>query len=242
MELKPILRNDGLLHPGLIIIPGGGYNHLSNHEGENVAEYFGKPGINCFVLKYDFMFPQSLYDVKKAVRLVRFKAEEYNTDPERIALMGFSAGAHLAGLCAEHFDAFETEPKEPLDTLSARPDLCCFCYPVVTLSKPYGHMGSRITLNGRDDLAETLSLESSVRADMPPAFIWHTFEDKSVPFENSVELAKAMAAAGAECELHIFPKGKHGLDLAQNIPGAENWPALFADFLKRHNFLQTVKS
>ncbi|MCD7778188.1 MAG: alpha/beta hydrolase [Clostridiales bacterium] len=237
MEVKPILINDGKIHPAFIIVPGGGYNHLSNHEGDNVAERLNEYGISCFVRKYDFMFPKSLQDIKRAVRLVRYNAEKYNIDPDRVGVMGFSAGAHLAGLCAEHFDRFEEEPAEPCDRLSARPDMCCLCYPVVTLSKPWGHMGSRITLNGRDDLGEVLSLENSVRKDMPPVFVWHTFEDKSVPYENSVELAKAVNSVGAECELHIFPKGRHGSDLAENIPGTKNWVSLFIDFLERHEFL-----
>ncbi len=236
MEIKPFLINDNKIHPAFIICPGGGYNHLSNHEGDNVAERLNKYGISCFVITYDFMFPGSLRDIKRAVRLVRRKAEEYKIDPHRVGVMGFSAGGHLAGLCAEHFDAFEEEEAENKD-ISARPDICCLCYPVVTLSKPYGHFGSRITLNGRDDLAETLSLEVSVRPDMPPVFLWHTFEDKSVPVENSLEMAKALKKKEVDCELHVFPQGRHGSDLAENIPGTCAWVSLFINFLERHNFL-----
>ncbi|MCD8091157.1 MAG: alpha/beta hydrolase [Clostridiales bacterium] len=236
MEIKPFLINDNKLHPAIIIVPGGGYNHLSNHEGDNVAERLNRLGISCFVITYDFMFPGSLRDIKKAVRQVRKNAEKYSVDPGHVGVMGFSAGAHLAGLCAEHFDRFEAEGENT--EISARPDICCLCYPVVTLSKSYGHMGSRITLNGRDDLAEVLSLEESVRSDMPPVFIWHTFEDKSVPVENSLEMAKALKSVGVECELHVFQHGRHGSDLAENIPGTKSWVPLFADFLERQGFLK----
>ncbi|MCC8015033.1 MAG: alpha/beta hydrolase [Eubacterium sp.] len=233
MKLDKFLINSENPCPAVVICPGGGYNHLSNHEGANVAAALNTYGISCFVLTYDFTFPQPLMDIKAAVREVRANAKKYNVDPHKIGVMGFSAGAHLAGMLSEQFDKFE----EGEAKVSARPDFCCLCYPVVTLSKPYGHYGSRIMLGERLDLAEELSLENSVRADMPPVFIWHTFEDKSVPAENSLEMAKALWKADVDCELHIFRKGRHGSDLAENIEGTKNWLPLFIEFLKNRSFL-----
>ncbi len=232
MKLKEFTIKDGAVHPAVIICPGGGYNHLSNHEGDNVAARLNTYGISCFVLEYGMLWPQPLADGKRAIRHVRSNASQYNIDENRIGIMGFSAGAHLAGMCAEFFDKFEDE-----NPVSARPDVCCLCYPVVTLSKSYGHFGSRRMLEGSEHLLETLSLENSAREDMPPVFIWHTFEDKSVPVENSLELAKALKAKGVVCELHVFPDGRHGSDLAENIEGTCQWTDLFINFLKRQNFL-----
>ncbi len=237
MKLKEFVINDGNIHPSIIICPGGGYNHLSNHEGDNVAERLNSFGISCFVLEYDFTFPAPLYDVKRAMRLVRYNADKYSIDPNRIGIMGFSAGGHLAGMCSEFFDDFEKEPVDGIDKISAKPDITVLCYSVITLSKDYGHVGSRIMLGEHTELAEKLSLENSVRSDMSPVFIWHTFEDKSVPYINSIEMAKALKNVNVPCELHIFPNGRHGSDLADNIPGTCQWSSLLVDFLKRHNFL-----
>ncbi len=237
MKLNEFIINDGKIHPCFIICPGGGYNHLSNHEGANVAEKLNSRDISCFVLEYDFTFPSPLYDIKRAVRLVRFNASKYNIDPSRVGVMGFSAGGHLAGMCSEFFDSFEKNPIDDADRMSARPDITVLCYPVITLSKDYGHTGSRIMLGEHTELAETLSLENSVREDMPPVFIWHTFEDKSVSYINSIEMAKALKDKNVPCELHIFPYGRHGSDLAENIPGTCQWTTLLIDFLKRQSFL-----
>lgn len=233
MRLDKFLIKDNKIHPAIVICPGGGYTHLSNHEGANVAAALNTYGISCFVLTYDFIFPSPLNDLKAAVRDVRKNAAKYFVDPDKIGVMGFSAGGHLAGMLAEHYDRFEDGTPE----VSARPDFCCLCYPVVTLSKDYGHFGSRIMLGERTDLAETLSLENSVRPDMPPVFVWHTFEDKSVPAENSLELAKALWKSDVDCELHIFRKGRHGSDLAENIEGTKAWVPLFIGFLKNRSIL-----
>ncbi len=238
MKLKNFIIDDGAVHPCFVVCPGGGYDHLSNHEGDNVAEELNRYGISAFVLEYDFVFPSPLRDIKTAVRHLRGNAEKYGIYPDRIGVMGFSAGGHLAGMCAEHFDSFEDETNPTGDTVSARPDICVLAYPVVTLSKSYGHIGSRKMLGDRLELGRMLSLEESVRSDMPPVFIWHTAEDKSVPFKNSLALAEALKAKDVPFELHIFPNGRHGSDLAKNIPGTCLWTKLLMDFLMRQNFLR----
>jgi acetyl esterase/lipase len=228
---------DGKAHPCFLILPGGGYDHMSNHEGANVASELNKQGISCFVLYYrlaPYKHPVYLYDVKRAMRYIRYNADKYNIIPDKIGIMGFSAGAHLACLCAENFDRFEYDSEDDIDKVSARPDLLCMSYPVVTITKDVQHARSGDNMCGDDtNLREQLSAELNVRDDMPPVFLWHTFEDKSVDCRNSLEMAAALKAAGVKFELHIFPDGKHGLDFAADVEGTNQWYGLFLNWLKR---------
>lgn len=241
--------DDGKKHSAVVICPGGGYTHRANHEGEGIALWLNSLGISAFVVNYrvnPYIHPVELTDAKRAMKYVRYNSDKFNIYADKIGIMGFSAGAHLAGCVAEYYDKIDNIDNidsnynnDPIDNTSAKPDMLCLCYPVVTLCESYGHMGSRENLLGEyADLSVRLSLEKNVREDMSPTFIWHTFEDKSVPVINSLELAKSLKENNIPFELHIFPEGRHGLGLAEDIEGTSQWSQLFVDWLKRTEFIK----
>lgn len=240
-QLEEFIVKDGKKHSCFIIFPGGGYDHMSDHEGANVAEELNKYGISAFVFYYrvaPYAHPIYIYDVKRAIRYVRYNAEKYNIDADKIGVMGFSAGGHLASVLAEHYDHYEYDAIDEIDSVSARPNALGMCYPVVSIVKNIKHQRSSDNISGGDEEARlALSSELSVREDMPPTFIWHTFEDKSVDCRNSLEMAMALKKKGCSFELHIFPEGKHGLDLAKDIDGTNQWFALYINWLKRIGFI-----
>lgn len=206
----------------IVICPGGSYHGLASHEGEGYARYLNKFGITAFVLKYrlypaGYHHPCMLQDAARAVRVVRYNAEKWGVDANRVAIMGSSAGGHLASTLVTHFEAANSESKDPIDALSSRPDLGILCYPVVTMGE-YTHQGSKMALIGNEpspELVELLSNEKQVTKDTPPCFIWHTWNDSVVPVENSINLAVALRKNGVPFDLHIFEQGPHGLGLAE---------------------------
>ena len=232
---------DGKKHSAVVICPGGGYNHRAVHEGKNVALWLNSCSINAFVVNYrvyPYKHPAGLSDAKRAVRYVRKNAEKFGIFDDKIGIMGFSAGAHLAGCVAQHYNEFEYYCDET-DNISARPDMLCLCYPVVSLCEDYAHKGSgENLLDGNSDLSYKLSLEKNVSCDMPPTFIWHTFEDKSVSVINSLEMAESLKEKNIPFELHIFPQGRHGLGMAENINGARQWRSLFLNWLDIIGFIK----
>lgn len=232
--------DDGKIHSCFIICPGGGYSHRADHEGGNIAEALNKEGISAFVLNYrvaPYHHPVELTDAKRAVRYVRYYADKYNIDPDKIGIMGFSAGGHLACSEAEYYDKFESEHKDEIDKVNARPDLLGLCYPVITAGKDISHNRSMDCLLGDDkELMGAMSCEDNVRDDMPPVFLWHTFADASVDCRNSLAMAAALKEKGIPCELHLFPDGRHGSDLASDIEGTKQWFSLFINWLKRNDF------
>lgn len=237
-ELEEFIINDGKKHNCFLILPGGGYDHLSNHEGANVAKKLNEKGISAFVLYYrvaPYTHPIYLWDAKRAMRYIRYNAEKYNIFENKIGIMGFSAGGHLASITVENYDKFEYDKIDEIDNVSAKPDMLCMSYPVVSVTKEIAHSRSGVNLCGDDKKTlNSLSAELNVREDMPPTFIWHTFEDKSVDCRNSLEMAMAMKKMERPFELHIFPKGKHGLDLAEGIEGTCQWFELFCNFVERY--------
>ncbi len=200
---------------GLVILPGGGYGRLAEHEGRGYAEYFAKAGIACFVTSYrlgteGFRHPAMLEDALAAICTVRSSAREYGIDPHRIGVMGSSAGGHLAAHTLVAWDRCESD-------ISLRPDFGVLCYPVITSRGPYAHTGSMHNLAGDNpppDILDELSCERHVSSDTPPCFIWHTGEDACVPLQNSILFASALREHGVPFELHLYQKGGHGLGLA----------------------------
>lgn len=240
-SIDAYIINDDKKHSAVVICPGGGYNHRANHEGKDIALWLNSLGISAFVVNYrvfPYTHPVEISDAKRAMRYVRFNADKFNIYDDKIGIIGFSAGAHLAGSVAEHYDVTDYENIDEIDKITAKPDMLCLCYPVVSLCEDYSHKGSCENLLGENsDLASFLSLEKNVRDDMPPVFIWHTFEDKSVPVLNSIEMSKSLKEKDIKFELHIFPEGRHGLGLAENIEGVNKWPEMFANWLKRIEFI-----
>jgi acetyl esterase/lipase len=209
----------------IVICPGGGYGALAPHEGRDYARFLNESGFTCFVLKYrlgsdGYRHPAMLQDAARAVRLVRARAVEWKLDARRVGIMGSSAGGHLAATLLTHFNAGKPEAADPIERQSSRPDLGILCYPVISMGR-YTHEGSRQNLLGNDpspELVRELSNELHVTANTPPCFIWHTWEDKGVPMENSLQFAEALRSAGVPFDLHIYQKGGHGLGL-----GSSTW-------------------
>ena len=215
----------------IVVCPGGGYGGLASHEGPDYARFFNEFGIAGFVLKYrlgsaGYRHPVMLGDAARAVRLVRARASEWKVDPKRVGIIGSSAGGHLASTLLTHFDSGKPDSSDPIERQSSRPDLGILCYAVISMGE-FTHQGSKHNLLGDNpsaDLVRNLSNELQVTKETPPCFIWHTWEDKVVPVENSLQFAEALRKAGVPFDLHIYQKGAHGLGLG----------APYADKAKRH--------
>jgi acetyl esterase/lipase len=224
----------------VIIAPGGSYQRLSmNLEGREPANHFNAMGMAAFVLRYrlgpQYHHPIELGDAQRAVRLVRAKASEWHLAPDRIGFMGFSAGGHLASSVSTHFDAGNPAAADPIDRVSSRPDFAVLAYPVISFIEPWSHQGSKTALLGDAPdaaLARSLSSETQVTARTPPAFIYHTTADTTVPVENAVAYFLALRKAGVPAELHVFKEGRHGSGLGQSDPALAAWPTLLANWLR----------
>jgi acetyl esterase/lipase len=228
----------------VIICPGGGYSRLSfGHEGIDPARWFNSLGVTAFVLKYrvkEYGHPAPLRDALRAVRWVRSRAAEFGVRTDRIGMMGFSAGGHLAASAGTLYDAPEGRTGAALDSVSGRPDFLLLIYPVITMQDPYVHAGSRLCLIGphpTQSLMDHLSPELQVTKDTPPAFLVSTEEDKTVPFQNSVLFFEALKRAGVPAEIHVFEKGPHGFGMRKDLGATSEWPLRCADWLRLHNLL-----
>lgn len=205
----------------MVICPGGGYGHLADHEGSHYARWLNNHGIAGFVLKYrlgsaGYRHPAMLQDAARAIRIVRARSKEWNLDPNRVGIIGSSAGGHLASTTMTHWDRGNPDAKETIDQQSSRPDLAILCYPVITLTDPFTHKGSRANLVGTNpppELVQELSAELQIKSDSPPCFIWSTADDRTVPVENSLQLALALRRERVPFDLHIYEHGPHGLGL-----------------------------
>ena len=203
----------------MVICPGGGYGGLAGHEGKGYADWLVTKGIDCFVLKYrlgsaGYRHPVMLSDVSRAIRTVRANAVAWKIDSTRIGVMGSSAGGHLTSTIVAHFDAGNAKG-DRIDQVSSRPDLAVLCYPVITLGQ-FTHQGSKRNLLGDNpspELVKLLSNELQVKKNSPPCFVWHTWEDRAVPVENSLLFASALRKQGVRVDLHIYENGRHGIGL-----------------------------
>ncbi len=231
--ITPYLPSANAVGTGIIICPGGAYAHLSmEKEGSDVAKWLNTLGVAAFVLKYrlgpTFHHPAQMEDVQQAIRLVRRQADKYGIAPNRIGIMGFSAGGHLAATASTHY------------TPDSRPDFAILCYPVIAFGQPYTHKGSQEMLLGKDPdpkLIEEMSMEKHVTANTPPTFLFTTNADTGVPAENSLSYYAALRRAGVPAEIHIYERGPHGVGMAPNDPVLSTWTARLADWLKIHGWL-----
>ena len=224
----------------VVICPGGGYGGLAvDHEGHQIAKWFNSLGVAGFIVEYrhrgkGYGHPAPLQDAQRAIRTVRAGAAEWKIDPQKIGVMGFSAGGHLASTTGTHFDDGDPDAADAIQRASCRPDFMILCYPVIAFDEPYTHRGSQNNLLGSEPdaaLVRSLSNEKQVTAQTPPTFLFHTDEDKGVPSENSVFFYLALRRAGVPAEIHIYQKGPHGVGLctgvgqyAKKIPGTDIWP------------------
>ena len=223
----------------VVICPGGGYGGLAlSYEGMDVGAWMAERGVAGFVLKYrvaPYKHPVPLEDAQRALRTVRACAKEWNVDPKRVGVMGFSAGGHLASTAATHFDDGDPKAEDPIDRAGCRPDFCVLAYPVITLKPPYAHMGSRYNLLGKDadeKLVESLCNDEQVTDKTPPTFLFHTGDDNAVPVQNSVLFFQALQKAKVPAELHVYEHGRHGVGLAPNIPELSSWPDQLEAWMK----------
>lgn len=215
------IHEDKKVRPCMLVVPGGGYRYVSSTEADPVARTFYAAGYNVFVLTYTVNYLdeplklQPLMDIARAVRIIRYHAEKCSVDPDKMAVCGFSAGAHLcASLCVHYSDISDPDPKYA--PISARPDAAVLGYPVIT-SGEYAHKDSFTALLGADageKELEYMSLEKHVTGDMPPCFLWQTASDESVPVENSYLFAMACRKAGVPFAHHVFSEGIHGMSVA----------------------------
>ena len=231
----------------IVVCPGGGYGALARHEGPDYALFLNHQGITAFVLKYrlgshGYRHPRMLEDAQRAIRTVRARAAEWQIDPNRVGIMGSSAGGHLASTAITHFDSGKAGAADPIDRQSSRPNLGILCYPVITMG-PNTHQGSKSNLLGKlpsAELVQLLSNEKQVTRNTPPCFIWHTWEDKAVKVENSLEFAAALQKSGVPFDLHVYHKGRHGIGLADTPPFANvhPWARDLVFWLKGQGFIK----
>ena len=216
----------------VVICPGGGYRALAmDHEGHQVARWLTTRGVAAAIVKYRlgprYRHPAPLQDVLRAIRLVRSRAAELGVRPDRIGVMGFSAGGHLASSAATLFDLADARAKDGLEAVSSRPDFAILGYPVIVFGADVTHKGSQQHLLGDTpsaDLVGLLSTDRQVTAKTPPTFLFHTNEDAGVPPQNSVAFYLALKNAGVPAELHIYEKGAHGVGLAPADRELSTWP------------------
>jgi len=228
----------------VVICPGGGYMRLAyDWEGSDVARWLSSHGIAAFVLKYRLPGPESnlvphlssLLDASRAVRLVRYHAAQWNLDPGKIGIMGFSAGGHLASTLSTHYDAGDANAADPVERMSCRPDFSILIYPVISMDPEITHGGSRRALLGEqpdEALAAHYSNERQVTAGTPPAILVHSGDDHSVPVENSIAYYRALQKNGVTASMHIYPYGGHGYSLAVGKGHLSTWPDRVAEWTR----------
>ncbi|NKF24097.1 alpha/beta hydrolase [Solimonas sp. C16B3] len=242
-----LFRPDKPNGAALLMIPGGGYQRVVvGKEGYEIARWFNERGFTVFVLLYRLPAdgwaagPDApLQDAQRAMRLIRSGATQYGIDPQRVGVMGFSAGGHLAGRLATVFERKTYAPVDAADQVSARPDLAALGYPVITMTEPYTHMGSRNELLGRSPTAAQIaewSVEQHVPADAPPTFLLAATDDPAVPVDNSMMMYLALHHQRVPAAMHIFEKGGHGFGLRTNGAPIGAWPQLMLDWSRLHHF------
>ena len=237
----------GATGTGVVICPGGGYEFLSvDAEGRQVAQWLNRFGVAGFVLRYrhhgvGFEHPAPMQDVQRAMQMVRSRAKEWHLAPDRIGVLGFSAGGHLASTAGTHVLAARPDAANPIERVTSRPDFMVLIYPVISMAEPLTHAGSRKNLLGADPdpkLVELMSNERQVTAQTPPTFLIHTTEDNAVPVENSVEFYLALRRAKVPAEMHIFQIGWHGFAMGKPGLTASFWPDLCERWMSRRGLMR----
>jgi acetyl esterase/lipase len=227
----------------VVICPGGGYANLAmNHEGHDYARWLIDSGITAIILKYrrpnrNHFIP--LKDAQRALRTVRAKAEEWDIDPAKVGISGFSAGGHLASTAATHFDTGNASAADPLDRLSCRPDFAILFYPVITMKEEFAHLGSRRNLTGDGYNAELVKLysnEDRVTAQTPPAFLITSDDDKSVVPRNSVEFYLSLKRNNVPAVLYVIPDGGHGWGANPSRAQYLEWSVPLKAWLEKTDF------
>ncbi|MDH3247283.1 MAG: alpha/beta hydrolase [Saprospiraceae bacterium] len=232
---------------GIIICPGGGYVVQAwDWEGTRIAKWFNELGLTAFVLRYRLPHWEkdscrstvALMDAQRAIRLVRARAGEWQVSEDKIGIMGFSAGGHLASSAATMFDHSLKNAVD--DTTSSRPDFAILMYPVITMDSSWAHMGSRRNLLGENPpqrMLDLYSTEKQVTSLTPPTLLIHASDDRGVVPANSILFYQALLANGVPAALHIYAQGGHGFSFGKGRGAVENWPTLCSDWLREQGFL-----
>jgi len=231
----------------VIIFPGGSYRILSaNLEGRQVADWFTARGFRAFIVSnrlasHGYLLPVPLLDARRAIQTVRATAREYGIDPTRIVVVGFSAGGHLAALAATQFVPGDPKAADPVDRVSSRPDFLVLGYPWIgAVSSDTSHLSYCKLYNLMDQceaLRKAYSPDLFVTKDTPPTFLYHTFDDQTVPVEQSLRFYEALVRAGVPAEMHIFADGRHGSGLGKGHVALDQWPGLLETWLRAQNLL-----
>ncbi|RIV30499.1 alpha/beta hydrolase [Flagellimonas lutimaris] len=229
----------------VVIFPGGGYYGLAyDWEGTDIAKALNAKGVAGIVVKYRLPGSKSitknknvvpLQDAQRAIRLVKSKAAEWNLDSDKIGIMGFSAGGHLASTLGTHYNDQVYNRQDDADDLSARPDFMILIYPVITLGVSSTHTGSRVSLVGEnptEDAVVYLSNEKHVTEATPPTFLLHAMDDDAVPVENTTLFFDALRKHNVPTTMHVYPEGRHGFALALHDDKLKNWTNLLFDWLE----------
>lgn len=236
----------------VIILPGGGYQHLAgNLEGRQFADWFTARGFRAFILSYrlpshGYLLPVPLIDARRAIQLVRARAEDYHIAPNRIVLIGFSAGGHLAALAATQPVPGDPNAEDAIDRVSSRPDYLVLGYPWLgAVSLDYSHLNYCKEFHLEDQCAELVKRydpDLFVSKDTPPTFIYHTFDDRTVPIEQSIGFFQALVRAGVQTEYHVFASGAHGSGLGRGNLSLDQWPGLLETWLRDKGLLTVDKA
>jgi acetyl esterase/lipase len=230
----------------MVICPGGGYGGLAwDKEGLEIGQWLADRGVTTFVLKYRHgggvhQHPVPLSDIQRAMRIVRSQADAWKIVPERVGVMGFSAGGHLASSAGTHFDLGNKSSSDAVEQQSCRPDFMVLIYPVISMDAKITHGGSMANLLGEkptDALVALMSNDLQVTEQTPPTFIAHATDDGAVPVENPLLFYRALVEHKVPAELHIFEKGGHGFGMRQQGP-VEEWPSLLANWLKGRELIE----
>ena len=236
-SIVPMLIADGKAHPGVLVIPGGGYAGVcESSEGSPVGRKFNELGYHAFILDYrtaPSRWPEPQCDAMRAMRVIRGKAEEFRLLSGQLAVCGFSAGAHLAASLGTVCSRVNDTCNDEFDDFPYMPDVMILCYGVLSLA-PWSHNGTRDNLLGKENAGnwQPFSPADNVSAVTPPAFLMHTVCDQVVPFENSMAFVRAMAEYGRPCELMLNYWGAHGMLLGKGTLDVIHWPEQADDFIR----------
>jgi acetyl esterase/lipase len=234
-----------------IIFPGGAYRGLAGDlEGREVADWFTARGFRAFILSYrltsnGYVLPVPLLDARRAIQTVRARAADYHINPNRIVVIGFSAGGHLAALAGTQFVAGSPDADDPIERASSRPDFLVLGYPWIdAVGTDFSHLNYCKIFNLMDQceaLRAAYSPDLFVTHDTPPTFIYHTFNDQTVPVEQSLRFYEALVKAGVPSEYHVFSSGAHGSGLGKGDPSLGQWPGLLENWLRAQGLLTVDK-
>jgi acetyl esterase/lipase len=236
----------------VVIFPGGGYANLAAiHEGREVADWFTSRGFHAFVLSYrlsshGYLLPVPLLDARRAIQTVRARALDYHIDPIRIVVIGFSAGGHLAALAATQPVPGNPEADDPIDRASSKPDYVVLGYPWIgAISSDTSHLSYCKQFNVMDRceaLRTAYSPDLFVTRETPPTFIFHTFNDQTVPVEQGLRYYEALVKAGVPSEMHVFANGHHGVGFGGTDQALEQWPILLENWFRAQGLLSNKAS